>query len=113
MKNEFTFGDSVIALSSGSVPNQPREKGKEYTVTDIMYCSSNGEQLININNTRSSGSSGYMTCGCGKKHHTQGLAFTYSKCFVLNDPNAIQEKLEHALDEEDYETAIVIRDVIL
>lgn len=112
MKNEFNYGDSVIALNSATSPNQPRTKGKTYTVTDIMFCSTTGEQLININNTKSVGKSGYMQCGCGKKHHSGGIAFTYSKNFVLNDPNAIQSKLEYALDEEDYETAIIIRDMI-
>lgn len=115
MKKDFIIGDSVIALSSANRPNQPRIKGNEYTVTDIFYCSTTGEQMININNTPSVGKKkDYIKCGCGKLHFTgMPLAYTYSKRFVLNDPEAIQNELATALDNEDYETAIIIRDIIL
>ena len=112
MKQEFSLTESVIALSSASNPNQARTRGNTYTVTDIMYCSTTGEQLINIDNSMACGKSGYMTCGCGKKHLVGNKAYSYSSNFVSNNPEAIQSRLEEALDEEDYEIAIVIRDVI-
>jgi hypothetical protein len=112
MKQEFSLAESVIALSSASIPNQARTKGNTYIVTDIMYCSTTGEQLINIDNSIACGKSGYMTCGCGKKHLIGNKAYSYSSNFVSNTPEAIQNRLEEALNEEDYEVAILIRDII-
>ena len=112
MKQEFSLGESVVALSSAGKPNQVRTRGDVYSVTDIIYCSTTGEQLININNSQACGKSGYMTCGCGKKHLVGDKAYTYSTKFVSNTPEAIQSRLEQALDDEDYDVAIVIRDVI-
>jgi len=111
MNQNFKIGDSVIALSTGERPAQPRIKGNEYVVTDIFYCSTDGKQMVNIDNTPAV--SAYLNCGCKKRHHSGGKAFTYSSQFVLNDPKAINNRLEEALDEEDYETAVIIRDLIL
>jgi hypothetical protein len=110
MKQKFKIGDEAIALSSASRPNQPRVKGKSYTVTDIQYCPKLGAQFINVNNINCGGSSGKLTCKCGTWHEARGLSWTYSINFV--HPEDLESRMEDAVEEEDYELATVIRDVI-
>jgi hypothetical protein len=46
---KFKIGDKVVALVGQIHPNaQPRIKGQIYTVIDIMFCSRDGHQLINL-----------------------------------------------------------------
>lgn len=111
MNRQFQIGDSVIALSSAGPPNQPRTKGSSYEVTRVMYCQTNGTQLVNIDNIPAVGSSGYINCDCGKKHNHQGFAFTYSSKFIINDPKAIEESLAEAVENENWDEAILIRDL--
>jgi len=100
----FKIGDDVVALSSGDCPSQKRTKDSMYTVTDVMYCPTTGEQLININNTKSCVKTGFISCGCGKRHQKDNhFAFTYSKEFAsLND---LESLIQEAVAEEDYESA--------
>lgn len=107
--NEFEIGDVVIALSSAKRPNQPREKGRTYTVTSVFYCSTKGEQLINVDYTKSVAKK--LRCGCGKYHHTgDNLSYTYSKNFVK--PEDLDARRQQAVEEEDYDTAILCRNLI-
>lgn len=112
MTKQFNIGDRVIALSSGVAPNQPRSKGNKYTVTRLLYCRTNGQQFINIDDTPATGSSGFLLCTCGKKHKSGNIAYTLSDRFVKDDPNVIKQELEDALESEDYDTAILLRDIV-
>jgi hypothetical protein len=113
MKKQFAIGDSVIALSSASSPNQPRTKGATYTITKVIYCPTTGDQFVNIDDTPAQGNSGYLLCSsCHKKHKCGTHAYTLPEKFVKNDPTAIELELTLAVENEDYETAVVIRDVM-
>jgi hypothetical protein len=111
MIKKFQIGDSVIALSSAKLPNQPRTKGSVYDVTRIMYCTTSGAQFINIGDTTAKGISGYLKCDCGQTHKHHGFAFSYSSNFILNDPKAFADSLEEAVENEDWDGAIFIRDL--
>ena len=107
--NEFEIRDVVIALSTAKRPNQPREKGRMYTVTSIFYCSTTGQQMINIDYTKSNART--IKCGCGKRHNTEdNFAYTYSNRFVK--PSDLEARREQAVEEEDYDTAILCRNLI-
>jgi hypothetical protein len=104
--SEFNIGDKAIALSTATRPNQPRQKGRMYTVTGIYYCPTKGHQLINIDHTKSTRRT--MRCGCGKIHNTEdNLSYTYADRFVK--PEELDQRLEEAVEAEDYDTAITIR----
>ena len=105
--SKFKVGDKVVALVGQVHPNaQPRIKGKIYDVVDIMFCSGDGHQMINI---------GYdskhkeLICTCGRKHPTNGLMWTDSKHFAKVDD--VEEALEEAVATEDYELAVILRDI--
>lgn len=107
--NEFKIGDEVIALSSAKRPNQPRTKGRIYTITSIFYCSTDGKQMVNIDYTKSV--TRKLRCGCGKYHHTgDNRSYTYSTNFVK--PEDLDARREQAVEEEDYDTAILCRNLI-
>jgi hypothetical protein len=109
MNRNFKVGEEAIALSTASSPNQPRKKGRSYIVTNTMFCSTDGNQLINIDSTEHIGKSGHISCGCGKRHHGNGLAWTYANKFV--HPDDIEERMNQAVNEEDYELASDLRDL--
>lgn len=109
MNQDHKIGDEVIALSSADRPNQPRKKGRHYTITSVYFCSATGRQLVNIDYTKSM--TCVMKCGCGKPHHTgDHYAYTYANRFVK--PEDLDARRKLALAEEDYETAATCRDLI-
>jgi hypothetical protein len=105
--NKFKVGDKVVALIGQVHPNaQPRVKGEIYTVIDVIFCSRDGHQLTNL---------GYksihheLMCSCGGKHPTRGLMWTNSEFFDKVDD--VEEALEEAVATEDYELAVILRDI--
>ena len=109
MNYNFEMGDEAIALSSATAPNQPRKKGRSYTVTGIFYCSTTGEQMINIDYCKSN--SRTIACGCGKRHQTgDNLAYTYSNRFIK--PENLEALRDESVEKEDFETASVCRDIL-
>lgn len=108
--NNFKIGETVIALTNPhSERCQDRIKGKEYTVTNIFYCQTTGEQMININNNTRNHNV-IIRCVCGQRHNTySNLQFTLSKLFVR--PQNISEQIKKAVEIEDYDTAILLRDL--
>lgn len=105
--SKFSVGDKVVALSNQPTPNsQPRIKGKIYTVNAIMFCSTDGRQLINLGLPSEHV---VLLCSCGKKHPNDGLMWTFSKEFAKVDD--VDEALENAVASEDYELAVVLRDI--
>lgn len=110
--NIFKVGDKVVALKSTSKPDrqQPVIKGNIYTVLGVMYCNRCGVQAINVTNTTVRCS--FLICSCG---HMISLFDNYyysnSKYFVKIDD--IDKELEKAVEAEDYETAIILRDINL
>jgi len=109
MNRKHEIGDVVIAINTKKAPSQKRVKGQSYTVTDVMYCETNGDQLVNIDNTPSVGSSNQINCACGKRHKlNESLGYTYSIYFI-NIKN-LDAELKEALEQENYDIAIIIRE---
>lgn len=109
MNQNHKIGDKVIALSTATAPNQPRKKGRHYTITSIFYCSTTGEQMVNIDYCKSNSKT--LACGCGKRHNTKdNLAYTYSNRFVK--PENLEALMKESVAEEDYETASLCRDLL-
>jgi hypothetical protein len=105
--NKFKVGDRVVALVGQVHPNaQPRIKGKIYVVVDTLFCSKDGHQLINLGHNSSHKE---IMCTCGIKHPNHGLMWTDSKHFAKVDD--VEEALEEAVANEDYELAVTLRDI--
>lgn len=108
MKN-FKVGDIVVALTNPRTELcQSRIKGNEYNVGAILYCPHCGSQKINIGCV---GTMSTLLCNsCGKGGiPNNGLAWTDSKHFILKED--MQETLEEALQDENYDLAILLRDL--
>lgn len=105
--NRFKVGDKVVALIGQTHPNaQPRIKGKIYDVIDIMFCPRDGHQMINLGyGSEHAG----VICTCGGRHPNNGLMWTNAEHFAKVDD--IEEALEEAVANEDYELAAMLRDV--
>lgn len=113
MKKEFTVGEKVIALSTATIADgyQPRIKGKEYIVTSLYYCPNTGVQKININNYTYEESSYNLTgCKCGQSHVIySSVVFSSAEHFARRED--LQNELAEAIANEDYDKAILIRDL--
>lgn len=116
MENKrFQIGDKIIALSdSVSASSQIRKKGKIYEVTGIQYCSSCGIQTINIDFQKNIFLGTYTQERCFyckgiSKPSEMGL--TISREFAKIDD--INQELEKAVENEDYELASLLRDLKL
>jgi len=105
------IGDKIIALeSSDSTCAHPRIKGNIYTVSEILTCSECGTQYI---------SAGYKTTlfdgectNCNSIQETRGFKWTPSIHFVnINDSEQIKFALKEAVEVEDYNFAIILRDI--
>lgn len=115
MERRFKIGDKVVALTNPlSEGSQPRVKGKTYNVQAVRYCSGCGVQVINLgyhlpipNNHIQY--SEYSDCVCGKEALNEGLFWTLSKYFAKVDD--LETAIEEAVQNEDYETAAVLRDL--
>ena len=109
MRN-FKIGDEAIALNSANGDRkQPRKKGRSYTVTDVLFCSSTGMQMINIDKTPGQGRTGKLKCICGNHHDARGRAWTLSENFV--HPQNIDGLIASAIEKENYELAVELRDL--
>lgn len=102
------IGDKIIALNSTTKRNtQPRTVGKIYVVKNIHTCPHCDCQYVNF---------GYTTkilqkqCnGCDGSFLSGFLKWTPSKFYInIND---IKKTLEKALEDEDYQLAIILRDI--
>ena len=111
MKQQFKVGEEVIALNSSPVEDttrQPRIKGKKYIVNAVLYCSGCGTQKINIG-YQSTTPTGKLVCDCGKRMDCEGLKWTNSVFFAKLDD--IDNLIEEAVENEDYELAATLRDI--
>lgn len=105
-----SVGYKVVALSSSPSPqSQKFVKNKIYTVLSVSYCGGCGTQRINIGgNPYQNGSIVWCNKGCGFKQPNMGKAWTSSYNFApLSDTT-----LQHAVEEENYELAAIIRDAL-
>lgn len=110
--NRFQIGDKVVALKAHeSISSQPRIKGNVYTVKDIMYCGRCGHQNINLGWPKPPHISNNVTCGeCRGSSPNRGLEWTNSKYFAKLDD--LDAALQEAVENEDYETASLLRDLM-
>jgi len=109
--SNFNLNEKVVALSSASKPNQPREAGKIYTVTSIFYCDVTGKQMINIDNTKKFGKSLAIKCSCGTIHNTRDhYAYTFSEKFIR--PDDIDAAIMRAVEVENYELANLLTNIL-
>lgn len=103
------IGDKVVSLTNQSSSlSQPRIKGHIYNVYSIKYCPTCGTQMINI---------GYKTnllyVSCSDCKHTQendGLHWTISPLFAKVDD--LENTLNECVENEDYEFASILRDIL-
>ena len=110
MRN-FKIGDEVIALTNPPTDRcQHRVKGNSYIVKEVVFCPTNGHQAIHIGG-RTYSDSGYYNCKCGKKHENYNLGLTTSEAFIHKDD--LEEKFEDAIENEDYETAQLLKEFIV
>lgn len=107
-KSIYKVGDKVIALNSTVRKNtQPRVKGRIYIVRSIHICSECGRQYINYGYTTNKT---HNNCtSCNTEFLSKGLKWTPSKYFCNFDE--IGEVLQGALEKEDYQLAIMLRDI--
>lgn len=110
MDRKHKISDRVVALSSTPIEYaercQPRVRGEVYTVIDVMFCNTCGSQVVNVSNTATDKE--YLLCSCRRnKMPTKGVHWTSSENFA-----PIDEVLEHALAEENYEYACILRDSV-
>lgn len=112
MEKKFKPGDEVIALTSANNKSlQFRIKGEKYIITKIAYCSGCGRQRVNLENNLTKNPT--IRCGCNNIGHTGGYKWTYSKYFVKADKESITQEELNAVNEEDFERAILLRDLKL
>lgn len=108
--NRFSIGERVVALTNPSEKySQPRIKGKTYTVLAVKYCVGCGIQDINVAGNSSIDFT-HEICGCGLRTIAEdNMWWTSSNNFArLTD---LEAELKTAVENEDYETAAMIRDI--
>ena len=111
MEQRFKVGDKVIALDTNAGEGkQPRTAGHSYTVADMKFCAKCGIQTISLAGSPVS-FTGVSRCSCDNRTPTTKM-WTFSKLFVLDDPTEIVRAIEEAVEEEDYELASILRDVL-
>lgn len=107
----FSVGQKVIALnSSKSKDHQPRIKGNIYVIKSVIYCHNCGLQYLNFGYKANFDTDVFGTCKCGSKTHAKGLLWSNSKNYAPLDD--IEEVLRMAVEEEDYEFASLLRDIM-
>jgi hypothetical protein len=109
--SKFKIGERVIALTDPLHPkSQPRVKGQLYTVLDVNYCFKCGVQAINI--TTISTPNPYYYCECGQDSiPNRNKYWTLSRFFAK--PEELSDELDKCLEEENYEQACIIRDLLV
>ena len=110
MEKRFQIGDKVVSLTNPTREgSQPRVKGKTYNVQAVQYCSGCGVQVINLGYHLPNNAIYYSGCICGKEIFNEGLFWTLSKFFAKVDD--LETAIEEAVENEDYETAAILRDL--
>lgn len=110
MDNKHKISDKVVALNS-TPPDfadrcQPRVAGDVYTVLDVMFCNTCGSQVVNVSDTPTERE--FLLCNCRRdKMPTKGVHWTVSGNFA-----PIDEVLDEAIAEENYEYACILRDAL-
>ena len=105
----FKKGEKVIALTNPlNSRSQPRVKGQLYTVLNVLYCSYCGIQFINICDKFTKAPK--LECLCNAKVYHHGKMWTASEHF--SRPEELSDELDKFLEEEKYEEACIIRDLI-
>jgi hypothetical protein len=103
----FKIGQDVIALNTGG-GNIERIKGKIYNISDILYCGGCGKQFLNFGQVQNIAKIG--TCRCGVDTPSRDKFWTVSNNYApLDDLDSLLKK---SLEEEDYEFAALLRDLI-
>lgn len=112
MEKRFKVGETVIALSDhpSGLKSQPRKKGHKYIVNAVSYCVGCGRQAINIGPTIPAKHNSFISCVCGSEQPHKGLHWTHSKHFAR--PEELESEMRSAVEEENYEHASVLRDLI-
>lgn len=106
----FKVGEEVIALTNPKDELcQHRVKGKTYIVKAIQYCMGCGGQNINIGESINLNFQFISCYCCNTRQPHNGLHWTASRHFIR--PKDLKQKLEESLRNEDYETAILLRDI--
>jgi protein-arginine kinase activator protein McsA len=107
----FSVGQKVIALNDSKLKNhQPRIKGNIYVIKSVIYCHNCGAQYLNFGYKSNLDTSDFGKCACGAKTHAKGLFWSNSKNYAPLDD--IEEILRTAVEEEDYELATLLRDIM-
>ena len=108
MEQRFKIGDRVISLTNPlNSQCQPRIKGNEYTINKVMYCSSCGQEMVNIGPLSRTGN--VMCQFDGSIINNGGFMMTRSVHFVKIDD--IDIAIEELLKVEDYETCQILKDI--
>ena len=103
-------GDRVMALSNSPTGGQKRVKGEYYEINAVMFCMSCGTQFVNIGE-KIPGHDYEITCGsCDNTQPARGLNWSDAKYFIKVQNKSIAELLQEAIDNDDFETAIKLRD---
>ena len=101
-------GDKVIALSNAPFGGQQRKKGTVYVVKNVMFCQSCGTQFLNTSDNKIKGET---VCGeCGHNQSNWGLNWSSSSFYKKVIGKTREEFLQDCIDNDDFETAILIRD---
>ena len=103
-------GEYVIAKSNSPSGEdyQERIEGKAYLVRDTITCEGCSDIAINIGGVTDKS---YAQCGCGHMQMSDGKKWTTTECFDYLSKNNVSAAIEYALEEEDYELCVKIRDV--
>lgn len=108
MKNNVrhSVGDKVVALGTGKSLQQPIIKDNHYTVKAIQYCLKCGLQMVNVGFSTNHRTN--IDCDCGGSQPHNGLYWSGAYAFApLTDAS-----LQQAVEEENYELAVIIRDAL-
>jgi hypothetical protein len=108
MKTKYRVGQKVVGLNSN--PVVPRQKGKVYTITAVLFCSACGKQFLNFGKKADESFEAHGVCtSCGDRIETKGLIWTSAKHYA--EVKDIDAMIQKALDQENYELAAELRDV--
>lgn len=101
-----SVGDKVVALGNGKGLQQPIIKDNHYIVNAIQYCLKCGLQMVNVGFTTTHRTD--VDCDCGSHQPHKGLYWTGAYAFAPLSETSLQ----HAVEEENYELAAIIRDAL-
>lgn len=117
MRN-LKVGEEVVALNTN--PNeigvQLRIKGKTYTILDTKFCRKCGVQVVHIGtgmygiNDPNQVGAAICICGHREKDRDDKSGWSTAKNFAPIDN--LHNALEEAVEEEDYELAVILRDAM-